>query len=55
MRILTVTGARENVLDAVCSFGKGIFKILLRVGFLAAESADVRAKCGLHLARELAV
>jgi len=55
IKILAVTSARENVLDAVRSLGKGVFKVLLFVGLLAAESADVRAECRLHLARQLAV
>ena len=55
MKILTVAGARENVLDAVRSLGEGVFEVLLWVGLLAAESSDVRTEGGLDLAGELAV
>ena len=55
MKVSTVTSAGENVLDAVCSFGKNVFEVFLWVGLGTAEGADVGAESGLHLAGELAV
>jgi hypothetical protein len=54
MKISTVASARENVLDAVRSLGKGVFEVLLWVGLLTAESSDVGTESGLDLAGELA-